>query len=563
MGNSQSIIKNDKRRLNRLSKPPTNTPGRQEEDPVLASGLIGWQNPWVADSNIVTSNRPRPRKIPSTVFESDLEPKQKVPEDFPLSPLSPRSVKVPATPRTSNSKASLSASTKSPSRSSSRFDRLRRANSIQTPLQQRRSQTQDEGPEDATFSNTHFLVGNQRFSLTRRRSLLTRPGIATRRSTGAVRHLPTTPTGEPGLDELESSFMRWSLPPRQRPSLAIAPPERPTSPTDPRFTQLGALKLGSLRVVNGSASPSPSDRIPLDRRPVEVVPQPCLKIPNVADMKKSDDVPGSPFSFEKSPIITVHPRAKALFPRDMEDEGIAMCSDLQLKKDAVDTSLDRSHSESIDKADSGYSSANSLHSVQNSQTRLSLDSQTSSSVGTPEERLQRHLSIQGIKTENYSRPRLASSTRWYDSSNVVPQLGPRARRSTLCAPRSTEYPSASEDAVSGPRKFSLQDEQIFLGSSMSSTASSDIMPVYEQVSALRRSISGRSEAGTSRSRSRSRTGGRIWCQKPGIEVPPLPTIFSPGQSQAAVEKGFEYPVCDNRGRPRSRSQDHRRRRLEN
>lgn len=557
MGNSQSIPRNDKRRSNRLSKPLTRAPPRPEQEQVLSPGLIGWQNPWVG-AGITNNSRQRPRKIPSTVFESDAELKHKTPERHFVdeqAPLSPCSVPI-GIPGPSTRRKSQAVSVKSPDRSSLIIERPRRANSVQTPLQRQRSVVAyDEDGEDATSSNTHFRVGNQRFSLTRRRSLLTRPGIATRRSTGAVRRLPS-PIGEPRLDELEPSFMRWSLPPRQRPSLVVAPPERPTSPTDPRYTQLGALKLGSLRVVNGSASPCPSDRVPLDLRPIESVPQPCLEIPSVVDVKKSDDVPGSPFSFEKSPTITVLPRPKALFPREIEDEGIAMCTDLQIEKSVADACLDRSNSRSLDKTDSGYSSANSLHSVQRSVTRLSLDSQTSGSGGTlsSEERIQRQLSLQGVKAENFSRP-LLTSPRWYDSSSVALQPGTRTRRSTLCAPRFTEY--SGPDAAPEPRKFSYPGDKAVFTSSRSST-SSDAMPVYEQVNALRRSMSGQSEAGASRSRSRSRGGSRIWGQRPGIEVPPLPTILSPDQGHGAEAKTFEYPLAETRGRPRSRGQEHRR-----
>ncbi|GLA63477.1 hypothetical protein AtubIFM55763_009913 [Aspergillus tubingensis] len=40
---------------------------------------------------------------------------------------------------------------------------------------------------------------------------------------------------------------------------------RPATPNEFEYTHLGALKLGSLRVVNGSASPCPSDRTRLNR----------------------------------------------------------------------------------------------------------------------------------------------------------------------------------------------------------------------------------------------------------------------------------------------------------
>ncbi|KAG5290231.1 hypothetical protein I7I48_09792 [Histoplasma ohiense] len=43
-------------------------------------------------------------------------------------------------------------------------------------------------------------------------------------------------------------------------------PLRSSTPSDLEYSHLGRLKLGSLRVVNGSASPAPSDRVPMSVR---------------------------------------------------------------------------------------------------------------------------------------------------------------------------------------------------------------------------------------------------------------------------------------------------------
>ncbi|PGH34418.1 hypothetical protein GX50_02786 [[Emmonsia] crescens] len=43
-------------------------------------------------------------------------------------------------------------------------------------------------------------------------------------------------------------------------------PLRASTPSDLEYSHLGRLKLGSLRVVNGSASPAPSDRVPMSVR---------------------------------------------------------------------------------------------------------------------------------------------------------------------------------------------------------------------------------------------------------------------------------------------------------
>ncbi|KAE8131865.1 hypothetical protein BDV38DRAFT_297445 [Aspergillus pseudotamarii] len=122
--------------------------------------------------------------------------------------------------------------------------------------------------EEAASSNTHFMIDSPGFSLIRRRSLLTRPGIATRRPVrGAARRCPSPIGQELGFplrctDEPPQLF-QWPLIDcedtvlQHTNSLAEV---RPPTPGDFGYTHLGALKLGSLRVVNGSASPCPSDR---------------------------------------------------------------------------------------------------------------------------------------------------------------------------------------------------------------------------------------------------------------------------------------------------------------
>lgn len=629
MGNLQSTSARDEtRRVNRLSKPLTkklalsaSQPSRHEPDrPELLTGLIGWQNPWVGSqiSRDIRASYPKATEIPPTLFEAEPDSPLQSPNESPVrSPtqslkepsldlVSPHSGSFPANP--SMRRASYQPGTWNEYSQ----ERPRRANSIQPSLQRHRSVIYESPMENATSSNTAFLVGNQRFSLTRRRSLLTRPGIATRRSTGAVRRVPS-PIGEPeSSDDLnESQGLQWPLPPRERSSLPVLLPARPTSPADPRYTQLGALKLGSLRVVNGSASPCPSDRIPLGEalatpglglKNIETVGKRAstLEIPIVSDMKKSDDVPGSPFSFEKSPI-TAGPHSKPIFPGE-EDEGIAMC-DVQLGKSTVDTGVDHSTLRSLNKSDSGYSSATSVRSLQRSRTRASFDSQASSYCAAdstksvfhgndqfcvPIDEFQRHFSHQEAQTRNFSRMHLAND-RWYDGNGPAsqPLAGLRARRSTLCAPRYTEYPEAPElSPVDTPDAFGSQQEQtIYIGRAphddrfyrsavdvASSTGSSTTLvttPSYPQIpktdmrGQAHRSTSGYRSYGShewvDHSRSRSRHSGRFWSQKPGIDAPPLPTILSPDHLQAGKEREFEFPLPETyRGRPRSRSHDYRR-----
>ncbi|OQD70012.1 hypothetical protein PENDEC_c027G04516 [Penicillium decumbens] len=623
MGNLQSTsAKDGNRRANRLSKPLTkrlavSSPqlSRSEPDqPELASGLIGWQDPWVGSQisqDIRTSYQAT--NIPPTLFEAEQSPTE-TPALSPTQsfknqswgPVSPRSGSLSANP-------SIRRASYQPATWGDYFQtppvpkQPRRANSTQTPLQRHRSVIYESQIEDATSSNTAFLVGNQRFSLTRRRSLLTRPGVATRRTTGAIRRVPS-PVGEPESsdDLIEPQGLQWPLPPRNRTPLPILLPARSTSPSDARYTQLGALKLGSLRVVNGSASPCPSERIPLGCSPatepglglenVETVAKrgSTLEIPLVSDMKQSYDVPDSPFSFEKSPVMAT-PRDTPIFPGEAEDEGIVMC-DVQPEKSAMDAAVDQGTLRSLNKSDSGYSSATSVRSLHRSRTRASLDSQGSSYCAAdsaknlyigndqfcaPDDQFQRQISLQDAPAGNF--PRLQPAiTRWYDSSVPAPPplAASRTRRSTLCAPRYTEYPDAPESAtVETPYLFASQQEQmIYTGRvphedrfyrgavDVSGSATTLVTPSNYQQSAgiAHRSVSGHRGYGNpeawvdhSRSRSRRSSNSRVWFQRPGIDVPPLPTILSPDHLQAGEVKEVEF-LETYRGRPRSRSQNYRR-----
>ncbi|KAJ5992908.1 hypothetical protein N7451_008632 [Penicillium sp. IBT 35674x] len=605
MGNLQSTsTKNDNRRSNRLSKPLTkkltfsspHLSHSEDESPELATGLIGWQNPWVSSTISEVKN------VPDSGTSRVTSPIESVPASLELGAtrrsVSPRGALPPRSSSFSAASVGKRASqpVMSPTSSLSiASEQPRRANSVQISLQRQRSVVYDNAMEDAASSNTHFLVGNQRFSLTRRRSLLTRPGVATRRTTGAIRRMPS-PIGEPEMDESESTLANWRLPPRQRPPLASAPPARPTSPADARYTQLGALKLGSLRVVNGSASPCPSERVPLNRAPglgleaIQTCPatlEPC----SVSGMKRSDDAPGSPFSFEKSPTIAVPPPGKTML-RELEDEGIAMCDESQLEKVPTEIGLDRSTSRSLNKSDSGYSSAASLRSIQGSRTRTSFESQTSVSC-TTDEKL--HLGLREKLHGNYSRP-CPMSSRWYDNNGVNAQvrLGTRTRRSTLCAPRYTEYPTQKElemESRISPYPFVFLAEQAAsnrgsfyvdrysvtaLDASCSSSSSITLATtssaqqrvsteiqsrIYRSASEQRLRGKERYNTGVSHSRSRSQRSGRVWCQRPGIEVPPLPTILSPDHFLVGEGNDEGFPLIESRGRPRSRSQDHRPRKL--
>ncbi|KAE8376843.1 hypothetical protein BDV26DRAFT_293755 [Aspergillus bertholletiae] len=305
------------------------------------------------------------------------------------------------------------------------------------------------------------MIDSPGFSLIRRRSLLTRPGIATRRSVrGAAPRFPSPVGQELGFslsctDESSEPF-QWPLRDCEDTVLHCAnqlAEVRPATPGDFGYTHLGALKLGSLRVVNGSASPCPSDRsrlrpssptqdtsaahttelhwsrdnltdpsematssspdmsghqsvpeeiwdpvaIPVSEHrgngPNNKIPsnnrhRPYLcrarpstsivQIPSFPDMTRYEDLPTSPFSFEKSPIITT---SHGFDVKEAEDEAIYVSDDETpldfMRETSKDVPPPRRISYSHRKADSGYSSAASVRSLQDNRTRASLDSQES------------------------------------------------------------------------------------------------------------------------------------------------------------------------------------------
>ncbi|KAF7597416.1 hypothetical protein BBP40_003663 [Aspergillus hancockii] len=102
-----------------------------------------------------------------------------------------------------------------------------------------------------------------------------------------------------------------------------------------------------------------------------------LRIPSFPDVRH-EDLPASPFSFEKSPTITI---AHRFYAKETEDEGISVSDDDK------PSGLGRNHSQgspysrilshSQRKVDSGYSSAASVRSLQDNRTRASMESQES------------------------------------------------------------------------------------------------------------------------------------------------------------------------------------------
>ncbi|PYH40534.1 uncharacterized protein BP01DRAFT_351174 [Aspergillus saccharolyticus JOP 1030-1] len=403
------------RRSNRLSKPPpkqatvespvsTYSASQQHQLSAESSSMClqpaaAWQNPWTGASIPVNTYNPgssgrRSHSLPSATSHPGT----------PWAPVyatrkcqsivnEPRGsvLRSPAVSTRGSSTMSQRASLQAPRQGTFRSatfrgppqspldQHLRRSYSAHSPSHRTHSAISRSTIEEAKSSNTHFMVDNQGFSLIRRRSLLTRPGVATRRSTkeltrrhtprvGPEREQPNNHTGVPHTarqgcipdteDYTEEHTPRQPTMPLDR--------LRPPTPNEIEYTHLGALKLGSLRVVNGSASPCPSDRARhkcpgstdpgmlsdciseaesvhferQDRRRVtpeatfndkqslpstqraltrdeiaatQAYPSSLsgcrpttfpLQIPSSAYYPQNEDLPASPFSFEKSPTIS-------------------------------------------------------------------------------------------------------------------------------------------------------------------------------------------------------------------------------------------------------------------
>ncbi|KAE8414918.1 hypothetical protein BDV36DRAFT_232390 [Aspergillus pseudocaelatus] len=492
MGSFLSIQSGNKqRRSNRLSKPPSTFTSRSasfrspRQTSSAGSPVAPNRAPW-QDSSTVTSvsigspdleaNDRRSQSIPSVSLQSEA-PWTGVNGSGKRQPLSGEPNHVRLRLDTSHSgitgplcrRASVQPSRQSvtlhsePRSPSVQPGSPRRSYSVNSPAQDTRSAMHQSSLEEAASSNTHFMIDSPGFSLIRRRSLLTRPGIATRRSVrGAARRCPSPIGQELGFplsctDEPPQLF-QWPLIDcedavlQHTNSLAEV---RPPTPGDFGYTHLGALKLGSLRVVNGSASPCPSDRSRLRpnsptqdasaihttelrwsrdhltqddpsviatssspdmddyqigpeeiRGPVAVpvseyigadgpngvsannrnvasflMNKPStsiVQIPSSPDIIRYEDLPTSPFSFEKSPVIAT---SNGFYAKEVEDEAIYVSDEETpidfMRETCQEVPHPRRVSHSHRKVDSGYSSAASVRSLQDNRTRASLDSQES------------------------------------------------------------------------------------------------------------------------------------------------------------------------------------------
>ncbi|RAL08685.1 uncharacterized protein BO97DRAFT_198193 [Aspergillus homomorphus CBS 101889] len=483
-----SSVHRDKRRRrsNRLSKPPpkqatvgsADSPAFHQPSPASSSACLqptaAWQNPWTGASIPIStytydsgSSGRRSHSLPSVTYHPG--------KQWPSVNATRKCQSIVKEPQGSilrSPTASTVGSSTMSRRASfqpSRQDTFRSANSRTDPQsptdqQPKRSYSTHSTPhrtpsairrstiEEAKSSNTHFMVDSQGFSLIRRRSLLTRPGVATRRSTrDSTRRQP--PMIDQGSEPL-NTYTNMHYPPRQglssdvrestpRPAVPSAQ-LRPPTPNELEYTHLGALKLGSLRVVNGSASPCPSDRTRLKcpespgpdiqsecasgmesirfERQDNLHPlmegssfeQPCLapsrimnnlghlpasesythlsggelptsqatpsnvvggrpttyslQIPDSVGYPKHEDLPASPFSFERSPTI---PDSLTLCTSATSPEGVSVPASIR-----ADAFPPRGHMKehrhrippySHPVAESGYSFGTSIHFYHNHQ----------------------------------------------------------------------------------------------------------------------------------------------------------------------------------------------------
>lgn len=513
MGNFQSIPSRiERRRANRLSKsftnkaclspidtrsPPTNS---QVNSLPASPRTTTWEDPWndfPASASVdgrfsqsLPSTRtqgrpPIPREFWSAQSDSIAEENHQyggsydLPSSIPTTPVIRRPSSLQKFRRASYHPDTT---LHGPSLSSPSPRQHLRSYSLQSTPQSPDDTIYENEFEDATSSNTYFMVDSQRFSITRRRSLLTRPGMATRRtSKQSVRRVSPPTAGGHYVRSSNRTFeksrsMQLPLPDsegydnvKHSRSAAFS---RPDTPSDFQYTHLGALKLGSLRVVNRSASPCPSDQSNMPRKSSEdphptrlassdhpedsMSREPALpcppdqiigdkvplkatpgstsgelskslpKLSPMSDNGEQADDPISPFSFQKSPTVTTLPPYASLSAQNVEKAN---------EENSAESNGpgERKTTKSLSKTDSGYSSATSTHSSRKF-ARASIDSQwldrhswESCKMNSSEHERQdvqgfswtstqvppqRHLSLQDSKSSRYTPSLDNYSRRW-------------------------------------------------------------------------------------------------------------------------------------------------------
>ncbi|KAI9373328.1 hypothetical protein BJX61DRAFT_388709 [Aspergillus egyptiacus] len=295
MGSSLSIQTKDKRRRsNRLSKPPqhqatSNSPNScspthpSGQALSLPSTPTAWRNPWTGVSVPEVWADPVSPGVQSHSFSSKLlhlettSPGAKRSCQSTDDPCLPsRTSPTPVSSRRGSlyRRASFNPSTPV------EFQPTTLQSNPQSPLigQPKRSYSVHSsslkpindlrrGALDSFASLSHSVVDSRESLPIRRRSLLMRPGVATRK---AARITPSSISESyhndivsPDPQNLPYRITRPSFPFHEDITFGDfnpVPQLRPPTPSDSGYTHLGALKLGSLRVVNGSASPCPSER---------------------------------------------------------------------------------------------------------------------------------------------------------------------------------------------------------------------------------------------------------------------------------------------------------------
>jgi hypothetical protein len=502
MGNLPSReIRNERRNSRRLSKPQTNTSSFNllksgsfkrhtdtSDGPVLSDNSMIWKSPWTGDllpkasPAIDESDRLRVRSLPSFAALHSAPSRPSISDSrrwsnfeetrggihehtlsHSTSFVSRRLTRRPSTVQP--------AGTKSGSRQPPYREAQRPPSFYLAP-----SEIVDDVQVTPMEETVTAMIEDHGLSLIRRKSFL-KPGVATRGSQDFYRRPVAVIEQE---DEsvrcyptLASRSSRWPLYESDQLSEEYpAPPVmygRSSSPIALDYSHLGGLKRGSLRIMNGSVSPAPSDRtgrfmpahsnrqsggdghsFEISKRstrtsadvingipPFEPSAAQYTPFPDHSDhwaagnssasslapapayvslhgridtqtrtdsegaMKQTwkkraaslleitlnrqtshtegeHDIPGSPFSFEKSPTTVTAPRQIPFFSEDgMEDEAINLTLDESVPDNGsvgkgLDASgmgtpdsirkLGRRKSRSLTNADSGYSSVSSVYS---------------------------------------------------------------------------------------------------------------------------------------------------------------------------------------------------------
>ncbi|KAJ0420697.1 hypothetical protein BJY00DRAFT_133782 [Aspergillus carlsbadensis] len=316
MGSSFSIQSKEKRRRsNRLSKPPQNQatpncpnlslPVRPVEQALsLPSTPTTWQNPWtgvsvpISTGEGISSPGVRSQSFSSGPLRHDTWNFNATPNargdtqsrtesgPSPASPTSPASL--PSRRESLYRRASFHPSkpaTFQPTtfQSDSQpplIGQPKRSYSVHSPTHRPNSNVPQRTLDRFASLNSYSRVNSQDSLPIRRRSLLIRPGVATRK---AAKDKARSLISKPCLDDMVLHSPRDVLPvgvqPRFLPQHGAfhdfepLSELRPSTPNDAGYTHLGTLKLGSLRVVNGSASPCPSDRTRIEQPTSPLLPE--------------------------------------------------------------------------------------------------------------------------------------------------------------------------------------------------------------------------------------------------------------------------------------------------